>query len=267
MARQITLLKLPTVRTPLSYIGGKTKLIPYIKEYRDMWIKKDIVSPFIGGGALELYFGAHGNKVFAGDFFKPLVNFWGCFIEDPNKLIDIAQGLYNSVAETDDLIEYIHDTKGRWNTAAVYWLVNKRLYRATTYARLYRNVKNDNMVKPKYFDRYRNSYLPNLTVARADYKDLLDDHPTKFAYLDPPYVGYESFYGWGDTTFDHEELRNKLVDRSSLWLLSYNDCKYIRDLYKDFHFYSLNVPRSFDNKHAKLRGEVLISNFKKEEKQ
>lgn len=60
-----------------------------------------------------------------------------------------------------------------------------------------------------------------------------------FHFIDPPYYGKEFYY---NINFDkHIELYNKLKLSKFNFLLSYNDCDYIRDLYKDFKSFKLKT--------------------------
>jgi len=74
-------------KTLLRYPGGKTKAIdlitPYIKDY------DKIVSPFVGGGSLEVHWSANLNKEVIGyDIFDILVNFWNVLLKNPVELSD-----------------------------------------------------------------------------------------------------------------------------------------------------------------------------------
>ena len=73
------------VKTLLRYPGGKTKAIdlitPYIKDY------DKIISPFVGGGSLEVHWAANLNKEVIGyDIFDVLVNFWNVLLNNPEDL-------------------------------------------------------------------------------------------------------------------------------------------------------------------------------------
>ena len=95
-------------------------------------------------------------------------------------------------------------------------------------------------------DSLRNFSVDNFFVKRADFKESIMAHPDATLYLDPPYAlnmnpessdsNKETLYGReGDhhTGFDHEGLAKILKQRSG-WVLSYNDCSYIRDLYDGY---------------------------------
>jgi len=107
-------------------------------------------------------------------------------------------------------------------------------------------------------NRLRDFKANNVFVECADYKDALCRHTDKFLYLDPPYANGGKLYGdRGDmhTGFNHGELAEMLRQRGG-WLLSYNDCKLVRDLYKG---YDIITPQwSYGMNGDKASSEVLI---------
>jgi len=63
------------MKTILRYAGGKSRAIKHINQFIPDDIN-DIVSPFIGGGSLEVFLATERNlKVKAYDIFFHLVNF------------------------------------------------------------------------------------------------------------------------------------------------------------------------------------------------
>lgn len=76
-------------------------------------------------------------------------------------------------------------------------------------------------------------------------------------YLDPPYYEQgESLYKHHFSARDHERLARLLRNRTSFWLLSYDDCPQIRSLYQ----WALvkTVPVSYSITGASRRSELLI---------
>ena len=61
-----------TSKTVLRYAGGKSraikKITPFVEPY------SEIVSPFLGGGSLEVHWASEGKKVIASDVFDILAN-------------------------------------------------------------------------------------------------------------------------------------------------------------------------------------------------
>lgn len=72
-------------KTVLTYAGGKSKAIKHITPFVEGYDK--IVSPFIGGGSLEVHWASNLNKEVIGyDIFDVLVNFWNILLNSPEDL-------------------------------------------------------------------------------------------------------------------------------------------------------------------------------------
>ena len=107
--------------------------------------------------------------------------------------------------------------------------------------------------------------LSNTIIENKDFEALICqyDRPNAFFYCDPPYYETEGMYQVLFTKEDHTRLRDTLSNIQGKFLLSYNDCEFIRDIYKDFHIESCsrvnNMALRYDN--AAEFPEVLISNY------
>ena len=89
------------------------------------------------------------------------------------------------------------------------------------------------------------------------------DRPDAFFYCDPPYFETEGHYAVVFTKEDHIRLRDTLKKIRGKFLLSYNDCEFIRELYKDYYIESVtrlnNMALRYDNE-AEFP-EILVSNY------
>ena len=68
---------------------------------------------------------------------------------------------------------------------------------------------------------------------------VLAKHEDIFAYLDPPYHMKGAYYGVkGDlmNNFNHALLCEILRDCKTPWVLSYNNCDEIRNMYQGYRF-------------------------------
>ena len=79
-------------------------------------------------------------------------------------------------------------------------------------------------------------------------------------FLDPPYYlekGSKLYGNKGDMheTFNHKNLFDILVNKKN-WLMTYNNCEYIQELYKDFLILELNW--SYGMNKTKLSSEIII---------
>lgn len=103
--------------------------------------------------------------------------------------------------------------------------------------------------------------LTRVTFSNLDALAFLEQHPETHdtvIYADPPYYISTYIYGKdGDLheAFDHEGLARYLHTRKD-WVLSYNDCPYIRDLYKDCRIQQ--VAWSYGMNARKASSEILI---------
>ena len=107
--------------------------------------------------------------------------------------------------------------------------------------------------------------LANTIIENKDFEALIIqyDRPDAFFYCDPPYFETEGHYAVVFTKEDHIRLRDTLKKIRGKFLLSYNDCEFIRELYKDYYIESVtrlnNMALRYDNE-AEFP-EILVSNY------
>ena len=91
--------KQATTRSPLRYPGGKTravkKLLPLLPENTTT-----VLSPFLGGGSVELALTGRGATVHGVDNFAELSTFWDVLTHHPEELADKIEELLGSVDKT-----------------------------------------------------------------------------------------------------------------------------------------------------------------------
>lgn len=86
----------------------------------------------------------------------------------------------------------------------------------------------------------------------------MPDPATTFIFADPPYVDAgEQLYRHSFTIEDHERLAEAFHSSDARWLLTYDDCQLIRDLYPDNIVYAF--PATSGNNHARKHGELVIA--------
>jgi len=81
--------------------------------------------------------------------------------------------------------------------------------------------------------------LRNTTIENMSFEKLINiyDKEGAFFYADPPYYKTEKYYKnigeFGEK--EHRLLADTLRKSNSKWLVSYNDCEFIRELYQGFN--------------------------------
>ena len=107
--------------------------------------------------------------------------------------------------------------------------------------------------------------LAHVTIENRDFEELIIqyDRPDAFFYCDPPYYETEGHYEVVFSKEDHIRLCRALKNIQGKFLLSYNDCEFIRELYKDFYIESCsranNMALRYDS--SSQFPELLISNY------
>ena len=113
--------------------------------------------------------------------------------------------------------------------------------------------------------------LENVVIENQDFEVLIKhyDRENSFFYCDPPYFSSEYVYQCGFTWNDHLRLKNALANAKGKWLVSYNDCEEIRNLYDGCSFFDFT--RLHSMKQRIIAGEqfpeLLIGNYDMYERQ
>ena len=250
--------------SPITYIGSKKNLYTIVMELLPKGTK-ELVSPFMGGCSLELLLAASGIKVYAYDIFQEIVEFFQVFNGQSDDVVDATLDIYPI---SDEQIRALHESHEAWleiptaiERAAATWCVNKQTFMAKGYS----SAKPQNKefwLSRDFFksEKWHQWFNPFIEFEVLPFELSLEEHDTKIAYLDPPYVEMHRIYGRGDQgEFPHDELFT-LLDARQRFIMSYGEHELIRELYKD---YKIIAPQwkygygeaSIDEKKSK---EILI---------
>jgi DNA adenine methylase len=237
--------------TPLRYAGGKTLAVGIIVEHIPANIKR-LISPFIGGGSVEIACAKEiGIDVIAFDKFDLLINYWKHQIENP-------EGLYRYLSKyeptKEGFIEVKEKLKKHWKNesevknklelAALYFFNHNTSY-GPGFLSWPSYVYMDKKKYNKMINKVRHLKIRNMTVECDTFENVIPKYPKDFLYCDPPYyLGGDSKMFRGiypqrnfpihHNNFDHVKLRDLLYKHKGSFVLSYNDCSIIREWYKKF---------------------------------
>lgn len=101
-------------------------------------------------------------------------------------------------------------------------------------------------------------------IENQDFQRILKvyDRADTLFYLDPPYYGAEKYYVNNFGLEDHIRLKESLDLMKGKFILSYNDCEYIRELYKNYTIIEMDRMHNLIQKETKPRyKELIIKNF------
>jgi DNA adenine methylase len=285
------------IKTPVSWVGNKTSILPII--YAMFPPKYDrYIEPFGGSGAV--LFGKKQPDKFEvyNDYNHNLVNLFKCMRDRPMALcneldffnlnsrdhfqesktiintdtfddrflqeeISLIKKFYSEV-KANEMIELMtrrfldYDLR----RAAMFYKLLRYSYSSSgkSYASQPMNITNlFSLIKEA------GKRLNDVIIENQDFEVLIRhyDRENSFFYCDPPYVYTEHFYDCGFNMDSHIRLRDTLMNIKGLFLLSYNDCETVRNLYKDCCFYDFKRVHSMAQRYeaGKEFPEILIANY------
>ena len=248
----------------MSWIGGKKSsrdiIIPRFPSFYERYIE------VFGGGGWILFGKPPGNdfEVF-NDANSNISNLFYCVREHSSELIEKLRYVLNSREDFDRIKRIISEKAeiGDVQRAADFYQLIRYSYASGCDSF---GGKPHSMWSNFPLIEQASRRLQKVIIENKDFEMLIStqDSEMSFFYCDPPYFSTESYYNnVGFTSADHERLRDSLKKISGKFLVSYNDCREIRELYKGYEMYSYerlnNIRQRFDG--GSMFGELLIANY------
>ncbi|MDR0851747.1 MAG: DNA adenine methylase [Clostridiales Family XIII bacterium] len=173
-----------------------------------------------------------GFEIF-NDMNSNLVNLYQCVRDQPEPLIRELEYTLNSREDFNRIRrDLVHKTNlPDIKRAALYYQLIKQSYGS--------GLKSFGAVPHSMWASFpmihlASERLQRVVIENRDFEALIKtyDRPDTFFYLDPPYFSTENYYkGVNFGREDHARLAGVLEGIEGLFLLSYNDCQEIVDLY------------------------------------
>ena len=285
------------MKTPIRHAGGKSKAIKIITPF--VTDVNKIVSPFIGGGSLEVHWASMGKEVVGYDLFDVLVNFWNVLLNNKEELVEKLKEIVPTSEEYARIKEILmkwdntQDMLKDWKTkhykrediitldnitAAAYYYFNHNTSYGPGYLGWGSSVYLQTKKWKDMIDKISKFDLPTLSVKQGSFETVLPQHTEDFLYLDPPYYlekdadnkMFTGIYPMRNIPvhhdgFNHELLRDLLKSHKGGFVLSYNNCETIREYYKEFELHYPTWSYSMGNGEKRIgknRTEAGITNSK-----
>ena len=277
-------------------MGGKEKLSPYVYQVLPPRFSQ-YVEPYGGSGAVLLGLPKNPGRLdIYNDYDGDLVNLMACVRDRPLALLKElkflplqARGAFEllkavlrhdellrqaleseqEVARTEfppeqaaELQEILRGKAERMDVrrAAAYYLVSRYSFSGTRSSFGVRGVQLSRFLSQIQEASYR---LQGVVIENKDGAALIRerDIPDGVIYCDPPYFQAEHHYRARFSRRDHVRLYHALRQCRGYAVVSYNDCKYIRNLYKDFYILSFRRYESLAQKEGAEYGELLLTTY------
>jgi DNA adenine methylase len=256
-------------KSPLRYPGGKTRACTILdKLFNEHFVPSHfdtLVSPFFGGGSFEFHLQSHyGYEILGNDKFTPLYSFWTSCKEHKDELTRRLDSVKEVTKENFSAYRnQIMSLEDAFDQAFYYFIINRCSFSGATLSGGFSEEASKKRFTSSSISKIKNIDLSATDFLNLDAVDFIDNYVNsdkQFLFLDPPYYLEEKskLYGYnGDLheEFNHESLYNSVKDKKG-WMMTYNNCDYIKELYKDFLI--LEVDWSYGMNKSKKSSEIVI---------
>jgi DNA adenine methylase len=251
-------------KSPLRYPGGKTRAISILEKYVNNYYpnQKTLLSPFFGGGSFELHMKTKGYDIKGNDLVIPLYNLWCIKQTNSNALV---QKIYEKQPITKEKFHILRDNimteADALEQASSYFIINRTSFSGATLCGGYSKQAAEKRMTESCIQRLKDCNVQDIVFTNFDCNLFLQLNAETYddvVYADPPYYIDTYIYGKnGDMheNFNHIEFAETIKQRSH-WIISYNDCEFIRNLYQGCQIFEEKW--SYGMNTSKKSSEIII---------
>lgn len=265
--------------TPLRYPGGKAKLAPFVKSLlkTNRLLDGEYVEPYAGGAAigLELLIHEYVSRIHINDISKPLYAFWKSVLNHTDEFCRLILKTPLTVKQWDKQKRVLKNSSeygpvdlgfaffflNRTNRSGILnggiiggrdqtgpWKIDAR-YNAKELARRIQSIA---------------SFRDRIKLTRKDAIEFLNEGITQWPsetliYIDPPYFvkGRHLYHDYYEPD-DHSQVASFITERINRqrWVVSYDNVRSIRKLYKGFPNISYDI--AYSARRASRGSEVIF---------
>ena len=259
---------MPNTDSPLRYPGGKTKLYSYVREIlkQNDLIGQTYIEPFAGGAglALKLLLKDDVSRIVINDLDPAIYSFWYSVLAYPQELCDRIYSVPLTQKEWHKQrdIYFLQDSTNPLELGFATFFLNRTNVSGVVKGGL---IGGQNQTgKYKLDARFNREALSKkimdiaarksqIVLLNQDAKEML--HPTQlrryykvFINLDPPYVKKGAqLYKNAFSEIDHRELSDLVSKCKRKWIVTYDICPLVAELYKEFRSSLLDVTYSIQS--------------------
>jgi DNA adenine methylase len=263
------------IKSPLRYPGGKSraitqiaKLVPEFEEFRE---------PFVGGGSLFIYLKQkYPHKNFwINDLYQPLFKFWDMCQKELDKVVSQISKWKSQFSIGKDLHKYLTEKYPKFNDiekASAFFILNRITFSGTSDSGGYSEQAFKKRFTTSSIERLKElkTILPGTKITNYGYEEVVRaEGENIFIFLDPPYYSTvkSSLYGKNGhlhKSFDHCHFAEVMKKCKHKWLITYDDSKFVRDIFSFANIVSWNLTYGMRNvtpKSNQIGKELFISNY------
>ena len=259
---------MPTVNTALRYPGGKSRLSCFISSLIETNNLHNFiyVEPYAGGAgiAINLLFEEWIEKVVINDLDIHIYSFWKSILNDTEKFLRLIRDKKMTISEwkkqkniflnpndySTNEVGFSTFYLNRCNRSGILtggiiggyhqsgeYKMDARFNKNNLFKKIEKIALYSNRIK--IFRKDALIFLKNINTQKQKY----------FVYLDPPYYHKSNLYFNTYKESDHKKLSTFLKKKKNFfWILSYDNCTEIKNLYKKHKKIIYNINYSLNKK-------------------
>lgn len=258
-------------RSPFRYPGGKTWLVPTVRQ----WIKQDkrkanlLIEPFAGGGIISLTaaFENLANEIVMVELDEEISAVWQIILNDDFKWL--AEKILSFRLSHENIKAELNNTSKKLQDVAFCTILKNRIFHGGILAKgsgMIKSGENGKGISSRWYPRT----LHNRIVAIGMIKDRIKfingdafkiienniDNKEAYFFIDPPYtIAGKRLYTYFNV--DHEKLFELTSKLKGKFMLTYDDTEEIRFLADKFRLKYKTIPMK--TTHHLEKNEIIIS--------
>jgi DNA adenine methylase len=263
----------------LKYFGGKYRGISQIlPHFPTNWAKRWYVEPFVGSAVV--FFNVNPKMALLNDLNGDISNFW-TVVSDPEMYAKFSQ-IFKRIIYSMEYINYLEDMiifnknqdgdDCKIYRALVYYIKNRISFSAfDESSNRINDILPSNNSLDASLDQWHRFFEGNdIRIWNKDYKTVFNrlegtvgnKNIDKFIFCDPPYYKAGGAYKFSFKEEDHVDLAEILDGCPFQWGVTYDDCDFIRKLYKRHKIYKTEWFYSATGGKTEQKNEIYITNMK-----
>jgi DNA adenine methylase len=264
------------IKSPLRYPGGKSRAVSYLLSFVPHF--KELREPFFGGGSFSFYYVQKRPtaKFYASDINYDLYCFWKELKTNKDQLIQeilkVWKTRQNGKELFKELVSKRQHTMSDFERAVDFFILNRINFSGVVDSGGYSEQAFEKRFTRSSIERLEKTYhiVKHIEFSSKDYSDLLfRNGENAFIFLDPPYYSATKSRLYGKkgylhTDFNHELFFENMTRCKHRWLITYDNCEYIKKIFQDFYLVEWELQYGMNNykqQTAQKGKELLIANY------
>jgi DNA adenine methylase len=257
-------------RSPFRYPGGKTWLIPTVREWlRQDNNKKSLIEPFAGGGIVSLTaaFENLADNITMVELDEEVAAVWEIILNGKNEWL--ADRILNFELSHENIKKELNNPNKEIKDVAFCTILKNRVFHGGIIAKgsgMIKNGENGKGIASRWYaktlaDRIRaiNFVKHKIQFLHTDAFKVIErnsDNKNAYFFIDPPYtIAGKRLYTYFN--IDHDQLFYLTSKIKGKFMLTYDDTEEIRLLANKYHLAFRTIPMK--TTHHLEKNEIIIS--------